>query len=165
MTTQSADAQLVEEIIDLLAAERAMKRSKIKLTSELNNDLGMDGDDAVEFFETFSKRFSVDLEELNVHWEQHFAPEGGGPGLGFMILTGVAVVLAGLLHEAVSVIPMWASYVGVLSISFVAYFYLAGRNAVRASGVTVQDLIDAAKAHRWVKSYNNDPRTISGYEL
>jgi len=46
-------------------------------------DLGMDGDDAVEFFEAFGQTFSVDLARLWQHWHHHFAPEGIFQGLPF----------------------------------------------------------------------------------
>jgi hypothetical protein len=35
----------------------------------------MDGDDAGEFCEKFAQEFAVDLQELRVHWSQHYAPE------------------------------------------------------------------------------------------
>ncbi len=48
----------------LVAEERAVRREELTPTSTLSHDLGMDGDDAVEFFERFAKEFSVDARQL-----------------------------------------------------------------------------------------------------
>ncbi|HWR16960.1 MAG TPA: DUF1493 family protein [Terriglobales bacterium] len=163
MTAEASE--LNDQILEFVSRRLGIKRSTIKIDSELNNDLGMDGDDAVDFFDAFTKRFTVDLDELSIHWDEHFVAEGGGSGLGFMILAGAAAIVSGLLHAAFPAIPGWIFCGAISLLSVVGYFYFAGRNSTKASGITVQDLVDAAKAHRWIKPYNSDPRIISGYEL
>ena len=49
-------------VIELLVWERWVSASKLVPTSRLLQDLGMDGDDPVEFLEAFSERFSPDLQ-------------------------------------------------------------------------------------------------------
>ncbi len=46
-------------------------------TTRLGEDLGMDGDDAVDFFEDFAETFRVDLADMR--WDRHFGPEGCNP--------------------------------------------------------------------------------------
>lgn len=53
-----------DEVFDFVAEERGMKREKLKPSDRLLVDLGMDGDDAVEFFEKFENKFEVDLTYL-----------------------------------------------------------------------------------------------------
>ncbi len=57
-----------------LASELAVPPGEIKLDSTLMGDLGINGDDAVEFFESFSARFQVDLGDLRLR--RHFLGEG-----------------------------------------------------------------------------------------
>jgi acyl carrier protein len=69
-----------DEVFDFVAKERGIKREKLKLSDWLLVDLGMDGDDAVEFFDKFEKQFEVDLTYLQEHWNEYFGPEGiSGP--------------------------------------------------------------------------------------
>ena len=75
-----------------------------KLTSEttLFYDLGMDGDDAVEFFEEFGRAFGVDLTDFNI--ENHFGPEGSNPLSS--ILTWFQGWWRGDHHSAAGVVPI-----------------------------------------------------------
>jgi hypothetical protein len=50
-----------DSIIAMVMKERRLERAFIRLDSSLAQDLGMDGDDAVDFFEDFAGRFNVDL--------------------------------------------------------------------------------------------------------
>jgi acyl carrier protein len=56
-----------DEVFDFVAEQRGMKRDKLKVSDRLLVDLGMDGDDASEFFEAFEKKFEVDLTYLQEH--------------------------------------------------------------------------------------------------
>jgi acyl carrier protein len=102
---------LESEIIDFAAHETGVKANKVALSTRLLQDLGMDGDDAVEFFDLFSDKFKVDLSQLSQHWHHHFGPEGFLHGLPFR----------GLEME-----------------------------------ITIQDLLDAAIAGRWLKGYRGE---------
>ena len=50
---------------------------KVPLSEDIRllQDLGMDGDDGVEFMEAFSEEFDVDMSEFE--FKRHFGPETG----------------------------------------------------------------------------------------
>ena len=52
------------------------KCRRLTIDTRLAQDLGMDGEDAVEFFDEFQRDFGIDLTDLHMHWNQHFSPEG-----------------------------------------------------------------------------------------
>jgi len=64
-----------DQVLELLAAERGMDKSEIQPEDSLAQDLGMDGDDAVDFFRSFAKNFNVDIESLWLNWKRHFSSE------------------------------------------------------------------------------------------
>jgi acyl carrier protein len=143
--------ELEERIIEFTAEERGMKREDIELSSGLSDDLGMDGDDAVDFLEKFGKKFSVDLELLWKHWPRHFGPEFSGPSLGAIMLIVACVVLGDLLHRAFHRIPAWAWMIALIVAAVWTYNrFFADRNP-DVIPVTVGDLMDAAKAGKWMK--------------
>ena len=65
-----------ESVYTLLAQELLLPRERLAAHKTLSRDLGMEGDDAVEFFEKFEKEFQVDLSSLWADWNCYFAPEG-----------------------------------------------------------------------------------------
>jgi acyl carrier protein len=60
----------------MLADKLQIRLDKITEANSLNIDLGMDGDDAVEFFEELGERFQLSMEALSEEWERYFAREG-----------------------------------------------------------------------------------------
>lgn len=68
----------------------------------LFHDLGIDGDDADEFFEEFGRTFEVDLTDFNI--ESHFGPEASDPFSS--ILTGLQGWFTGDHHSAAGVVPI-----------------------------------------------------------
>jgi hypothetical protein len=75
--------ELQSAVFAFIQNERRCKPDEIGLDRSLNLDLGMDGDDAVEFFEAFAEKFGVDLTELGEEWSRYFGPEGGFSLFGF----------------------------------------------------------------------------------
>jgi hypothetical protein len=67
---------LEAEVIEFLAHERGLPVGKVRPSDRLLQDLGMDGDDAVDFFTSLHERFGTDLTHLQGHWNEHFGPEG-----------------------------------------------------------------------------------------
>ena len=148
--------ELEQRIIAFVEHETGTKSRWIELSSCLQHDLGMDGDDAVEFFEKFEKDFAVDLALLRHHWPNHFGPEFSSPSLGCLVVIGAAVVLGDLLHRAFQPIPSWGWILVLLVIFGCAYSWLfADRAADTSVKITVSGLVDAATAGRWVKEYDN----------
>lgn len=89
------------ELVEMLAKERGLAPAKIDVSSRLLQDLGMDGDDAVDFFISVQERFGTDLTALHERWSDHFGPEGFSCWNGLVIIPaavigGVAAVLADL---------------------------------------------------------------------
>jgi acyl carrier protein len=62
-----------EQMADFVAETTHYPRAKITLDTGLRGDVGMDGDDAAEFFEAYLQEFGVDLSSLR--WDRHFGPE------------------------------------------------------------------------------------------
>ncbi|MDH4384856.1 MAG: DUF1493 family protein [Caulobacter sp.] len=148
------DPQLTKEVIGILAEERCLRPEKLNLTDRLLDDLGMDGDDAVEFFAAFEAKFQIDLSQQYDHWDHHFGPEGFGLAwVGLIPLTLFG--WAGLIKLGVH--PYWA--VSNIPLGVVLITYLIIRDRRRAArcpyiAVTVTDLIDAVSAGRWVVKYS-----------
>jgi len=70
------DASLQERVLAFVSEQTGVKREKIHLETTLSGDLGVEGDDAVEFFEEFRTEFAVELQELGRDWSFYFGPEG-----------------------------------------------------------------------------------------
>jgi hypothetical protein len=78
-----------ERTINLIVEVTGIQRKRIQLSSRLVDDIGMDGDDAIDFFEKFGQNLHVDLDVLYEHWDNHFFPEGfGGMSVGYLVIIG-----------------------------------------------------------------------------
>jgi hypothetical protein len=151
--------ELEDQVIALLVEETGIERKRVQLASRLADDIGIEGDDAVEFFEKFGEKFHVDLTVLYDHWHRHFLPEGLGiPPLWCLIVIGAGVTLGGLVHEAVNRIPAWASTIALTALFWWVFGWVYSKffsdepygNKVP---ITMQDLVDAATSGQWVKHY------------
>ncbi|TAJ62279.1 hypothetical protein [Brevundimonas sp.] len=116
------------------------------------DDLGIDGDEAADFFVAFGAEFEVELEPLYRNWPRHFGQEGFPVSAG-LLMVAVACVIA--VPAAVIGLPSWA----VIGLSLAASFgWLFGLRAWPLGGgkalepVTIEDLIHAAQAGRWPES-------------
>jgi hypothetical protein len=68
--------ETVQRVLALVSKHRGAEQSKsASLASTLRDDLRMDGDDAIEFFEEFAAEFDVDLSAFV--FDKYFGPEGG----------------------------------------------------------------------------------------
>jgi acyl carrier protein len=149
-------AELEERISALIVARTGTKPERVQLTSRLAQDIGMDGDDAVEFFKKFGEEFHVDLRTLGEHWHQHFAPEGG-PSLGFVFVVLGTVILGSLLHRVLLQIPGWAWMIALLG----ALLWVYNKSFAKPSiPITVQDLVDAAASGKWKLHYEARPESL-----
>lgn len=141
------------EVIAMLAEERGVPASKLTPASRLLEDLGMDGDDAVEFFDQFERRFSPNLESLHYHWRRHFGPESWGWSdyrANLALWLGVMTSLVGLA----GVKPLWSLPTGVFLIVGASLFGWRTEQESRPHiPVTVGDLIEAALTKRWPLAY------------
>ena len=70
--------------------------NKLNRETKLEDDLGITGDDAVDFFDKFSKEFNVDLSALDL--QRYFESEGVGL-INFSWLFGKRKKVKRSLHE------------------------------------------------------------------
>ncbi len=69
-------ATIQQVVFQMLADKMCVRLKELAPEKSVNYDIGMDGDDAVEFFEEFAQRFHVDLTPLGKEWDRYFVPEG-----------------------------------------------------------------------------------------
>src|SRR5580658_10338922 len=87
MDLSPAAGALEERVFMFTATQSHVDRKKLTPMTRLAQDLDIRGEDASEFFDAFGKAFRVNLDELNMHWDQHFHPEAG------LLLNAVFIVL------------------------------------------------------------------------
>lgn len=61
-------------VITFVAAELGESEQRLRLSTRLYHDLGVDGEDADTFMEAFAERFRVDMTAFD--FERHFRDEG-----------------------------------------------------------------------------------------
>jgi acyl carrier protein len=138
---------LETEIIEFVARERGKKPEKLQPDARLQDDLGLAGDDAVELFKSFEKRFSTDCSSLWFKWEKHFGPEGGPSPLFVLcafVVFGIGFGLAAFISPALR----W--YAGIFLVvvwSWPLKCWPMTRRSLEP--ITVQMMVDAARAKRW----------------
>lgn len=150
-----ANDDVENEVRQMLARERGLSVERIKPSSRLREDLGMDGDDAVEFFVEVNQRFGTDLTSLHENWSRYFSPEG-------LSLWNAAIVVpfaaAGGITGAALDWPKWAAVLLALAFVVAAYWGLSKlprrKSAQSDWAITVAELIAAVKAGAWSKSFN-----------
>jgi hypothetical protein len=165
MVRDLAVEALEQRVLTFTAIHSGTAIHKLSPATRLAQDLDIKGDDASEFFDAFSKEFRVKLGKLNMRWDQHFHPQAGLLLSGGLIVLG-CVTLAGSLLALFSFgglfwsynyfspyqmyrAPIWAgSAVASLLCWFLAWYRNRG-----SVPITIADLIDAARAGHWVKSY------------
>jgi hypothetical protein len=140
------DQDDVQERVMRFTAQHWPVRENRKLTSDtrLAQDLGMDGDDAVEFFKKFGDEFKVNLDDLYTRWKQHFGSEGA-PLLASIVVI-LAIVAGFWLRDLFGVLPAWGWGVALIAISLLLYQRWRRRRTVP---ITVRDLIETARSGRW----------------
>ncbi len=67
----------LNKIKDFVSEFSCTKRDKLSENTTLYPNLGIGGDDAAEFLEVFSDKFSVDMSEFK--FSKYFGPEGCNP--------------------------------------------------------------------------------------
>jgi acyl carrier protein len=143
------------EVIDLIAHERGLPRRKVILSSRLLHDLGMDGDDAVEFFQDFEKRYGPDLAPLYRHWDRHFGPEGFGSPMMFLILLALVFLPIPLIPLGISPEWVWGIEIGAILLWLWPLRQWPLKDKTIA--VTVEDVVMAAKTKQWPIAYEEVP--------
>jgi acyl carrier protein len=76
------NSELLEEVKAFVAEVWYEPRRGLAAETSVNDDLGMDGDDGVEFMLAFAERFSVDLASFP--HDKYFGPEAGATPLSMV---------------------------------------------------------------------------------
>lgn len=71
------DIDLYNQIIDFISQKYWVPKGGFRRDTRISDDLGLEGDDADEFMQTFSQKFDVDLSGFN--FEKYFIVEGFNP--------------------------------------------------------------------------------------
>ncbi len=151
-----AEQELEWRVKQLVAENRGVDVDELERGFSLRTDLGMDGDDALEFFGKFGEEFGVDLSELRAGWPFFFGPEGIFLSLSMKLALAVSVsagVLEWLLFPHFSSLVAFVTVGGLFVVILVA-IEIAGR--VNRGGprpamqeITIGELIDAARSGEW----------------
>lgn len=64
---------MIEKIKAFVAENLVVKKEKLTAGTRLLEDIGIDGDDAAEFIEVFSKKFDIDMTDFV--FSEYFGPE------------------------------------------------------------------------------------------
>ncbi len=128
--------RLVERVMAFVAHETAFPARKLSLDTRLSFDIGLAGDDAIEFFEAFVLEFGVDPGSLqDLDFDEHFGDER--PAHPLVVLGGGLLLLAGCIRP---LRPLTQA---------VRHRWL--EKEPPGGAVRVQDLVSAAAAGRWLK--------------
>ena len=77
------DNKSYDIVVDYLAREFKLNKSNLNLESSLMSDIGLDGDDVLDFLLKFFKDFNIDYEQTNY---RDFIPPERGSSLGTLLL-------------------------------------------------------------------------------
>jgi hypothetical protein len=151
------EASLQERVLAFVSEQTGVKGEKIRLETTLSRDLGIEGDDAVEFFEKFRTKFAVDLQELGRDWSFYFCPEGL-PISTALIVFVPAIPIALVLIQIFPRVPDWLWFIAALVfwVSLVGFWENWRERKAKHPQVTVQDLIDCAHSGVWTKGVPAD---------
>lgn len=134
-------------IFEMLAKERRIPEHQLQPYSRLVHDLGMDGDDAVDFFASLSDRFGTDFSSLESSWSDHFSPES------HYTWRAMAVWPAAIIGGAIAGLKELGLLGGIgitILLLFLWYLAMRRRGPIRGlTAVTVGEIIAAVDAGAW----------------
>ncbi len=73
MNARNKKDDITLQLIEFLSTQLSIPKKKIHLEDSLFHDLGIDGDDAIEVINEYSKRFDVSIANFNV--DEYFGAE------------------------------------------------------------------------------------------
>jgi hypothetical protein len=138
-------------VLALVSEATGVKLEKLQLTSTLSGDLGMEGDDAVEFFEKFGREFAVDLTDLDRDWKFYFSPEGVPIATALLVAippVGIAIVLERFFPRLRGIVAL-----GIGALLWLAVLVKWNRWRYKDSPqITIEDLVQSASSGKWTKA-------------
>ena len=139
-----------DRVLALVSDAVGVKPEKLQMRTMLSRGLGMEGDDAAEFFEKFGSEFAVDLTDLDRDWRFYFSSEGVSFATALLV-TVPAVGLAILLERLVPGLH------GMAALGIAGLFWLAllvrwskWRNK-DSPQISIEDLVQSASSGKWTK--------------
>lgn len=90
---------LEKEVFELIASKTGCKIDKLTLDSRINQDLGVDGADAIELMDAIQEKFHVDMADLA--FSRHFGPEG------FDLIYLIRWLLSAKFRQANRLLPLY----------------------------------------------------------
>ncbi len=96
------NTDLSTEVFAMVSHFTGVRSQELTPETTLFHDLGIDGDDAVDFFEEFGKAFHVNLTDFKI--ARYFGSEGGDPVSA--IATWLQGWWTGNYHSAAGVAPI-----------------------------------------------------------
>ena len=145
--------EMLSEIVKYVTERTGIKPEKLNATTRLLQDAQIDGDDAVEFFTDFEKRYGAELEPLYAHWDRHFGPEGFGTPMSFLAMLVLLLAPIGLIPFGVS--PMWGWGLELAGVLIWLWPLRRWPLKDKTIAVTLGDLASAARTKRWPLSYDD----------
>lgn len=158
---------LQEEVFAFVAEVAPFEFDELTLETTLQEDVGIDGKDAVDFFEKFEKQFAVNLSPLKLQWSAYFVSARIWSRRRFLTVLGIL----SLVSIVIFVCHLWGikykhlvamiafALVGVLWILlYRAYRFISTeeRSSISTDNdITLNDLVEAARQKRWVKPAPN----------
>ena len=142
-----ASSDLQSEIIGLIAYERGLASEKVRLSDGLLQDLGMDGDDAVDFFNSLHARYGTDLTHLHESWADHFGPEGLSSWFGLLII--LAAIIGGLTAAFLGLSGIWVVIIAVSLLAALIWTMRAIGPPDRTVPITVDEVVSAVESGAW----------------
>jgi hypothetical protein len=143
-------ASIEDRVYVLVAEERGIARCKLSPLSTLSHDLGMEGDDAVEFFQRFAAEFKADLTQLELGWHSYFSSEAMSP-VGAVIVIGSPLLLAFLVNYIIPSMPFWIAAALAFPLWLWVFYWWTRLPRNRSPQISIQDLLDCVKAGKWIK--------------
>jgi acyl carrier protein len=116
-------AKMEKRVIDFIVSHLSRKREKITLRADLREDLGVDGDDGIEFIEAFSEEFNVDISSVEIN--KYFGPERG-------------------------VGPLFLFYPIMLFLNWLFGWKLKEPSSNNLVSIHVSDLVESALSRAWI---------------
>ncbi len=151
MAVEQSQDILEDRVQGFTAQHLGVKRNKLSTGTRLNQDLGVDGEDAAEFFKDFSTEFRVNLDDLYTRWDEHFGPEGGPPFV-FLVIVVLCIIAGFWLRDLFGLLPAWAWSIALIFGVILVHRFWFAKDLLP---ITVGDLIDSARSGHWSKSHRN----------
>jgi len=138
-------------VLALVLEATGVKLEKLQLTTTLSGNLGMEGDDAAEFFEKFGSEFAVNLSDLHRDWKFYFSPEGVPIATALLVAippVGIAILLEKLFPRLHGVAAL-----GIGALLWLPVFLKWNKWRCRdRPQIAIKDLVQTASSGKWTKA-------------